>query len=75
LKWVRHQTCLTFCYRLFDWQNGTLHNGGNYILEVALHEYLLQVRCIRIHSTGFSGCVGLSLPQICQCSGVYECHR
>jgi hypothetical protein len=34
----------THCCRLFDWSNGTLHNGGNYILEVALHEYLLQVR-------------------------------
>jgi hypothetical protein len=29
--------------RLFGWSNETLHNGGNYILEVALHEYLLQV--------------------------------
>lgn len=32
------------CFRLFGWTNETLHNGGNYILEVALHEYLLQVR-------------------------------
>ena len=31
------------CCRLFGWSNETLHNGGNYILEVALHEYLLQV--------------------------------
>jgi hypothetical protein len=33
--------------RLFGWSNETLHNGGNYILEVALHEYLLQVRCLQ----------------------------
>jgi hypothetical protein len=33
--------------RLFGWSNETLHNGGNYILEVALHEYLLQVRVLQ----------------------------
>jgi len=33
---------VTMLCRLFDAQNTTMPNGGNYILETALHEYLLQ---------------------------------
>ncbi len=40
---IRVLDAVTWLRRLFDAQNSTMHNGGNYFLETALHEYLLQV--------------------------------